>query len=427
MSSKLPTRAPTPVLARVLTACQACDAPGLVTLFSLGNIPPINAFPDRSELAHEQSYPLDLAYCPACNLVQLRHIVPPDELFSHYLHLSSASTSNEQHLHDVADVIRSHHTITPATRILDIGSNDGTLLSYFQADTAHLLGVDPAKNLLPLSQARGITTIPQFLTPAVAATLAVSPGPFDIVLALNVVAHTPGLIDLLTSIHTTLAPGGTFMIEAAYVLDTVLQGEFDTIYHEHVYCFSLHALQAALARAGLTVTDAQKIPTQGGSIRVFAKRQADNPTIESSVAELLREEKDRGLTSLATYTAVSERVTEFIRRMRKLIDDTKVTHGPLVGLGAPARGVVILNTCQIGTDDLAYVVDDTPLKQGRYVPGVHVPITSWQALAAKPARAFMLLSWNYEKEIMAKLRHYITQGLVIVPFPSLHTIRIEDK
>ena len=404
--------------------CMACGTPGVQLLFSLGAMPPVNAFLEVSALSEEKAYPLDLFYCPSCTLVQLGATVPPEELFSHYLHLSSASRSNIQHLNDVAHTITERFHVNKNTRILEVGSNDGTLLAQFLGTAGAMLGIDPAKNLLQLSQKRGVETVATFFSPEVADEIVHSRGLFDVVLALNVVAHTPDFIGLLKAIRAVLAPRGMFMMEAAYVLETLLQGEFDTIYHEHVYCFSLHALAVAYKRVGLAIVDVEKIPTQGGSLRVFARRQEDSYTASASVCKLLQDEKDRGLTEPATYAAVTSKVAQFKDDLRTRLRQVQTQHGHVVGLGAPARGVVLLNYCHIGPDDLAYVIDDTPLKQGKLVPGVHIPVVSWDKLTADQPRAFLLLSWNYQHEIFEKLQRYVQEATVIVPFPQLQVIEI---
>lgn len=407
--------------------CKSCGAPGVKLLFSLGAMPPVNAFLEASVLSREKAYPLDLFYCQSCTLVQLGTTVPPDELFANYLHLSSASWSNIQHLNDVAHMIKERFHVNKNTRILEVGSNDGTLLSRFRGTAGAILGVDPAENLVQLSQKLCVETVATFFSQEVADEIVRSRGLFDVVLALNVVAHTPDFIDLLKAIRTVLASKGVFMMEAAYVLETLLKGEFDTIYHEHLYCFSLHALSVAFKRVGLVIIDVEKIPTQGGSLRVFAQREEDSPTPSESVFKLLQEEKARGLTEPATYEAVASKVEQFKYDLMMRLRDVKAKNGRVVGLGSPARGVVILNYCNIGPDDLAYVIDDTPLKQGKLVPGVHIPVVSWDKLTSDHPRAFLLLSWNYKNEVFEKLQRYVQEATVIVPFPQLKVIEIGSK
>jgi SAM-dependent methyltransferase len=407
--------------------CRGCGERGAKRLFSLGAVPLVNAFVTREEIQGEAKHELDLVYCPSCTLVQLGTVVPPEDLFSHYLHLSSASQSNIKHLEDVANAVRGRLRVGGGTRILEIGSNDGTLLSRFLADGARLLGVDPARNLLPLSKERGVETIVALFSERLAEEIAQRHGQFDGILGLNVVAHTPYVMPLLRGVQRLLAPQGTFMMEAAYVLPTILQGEFDTIYHEHFSCFSLHALVSAFARAGLVAVDVERIPTQGGSLRVFAQRAEDAPAPRESVARVLREESELGVTDPSVYEAVASKVARFKHQLRGVVNELQRAHGPLIGLGAPARGVVILNTCELGPGELAFVIDDTALKQGRYVPGVHVPVRGWESLGDAEHhgdRAFLMLSWNYRDEILGKLRRHVASARVIVPFPRLEIVDV---
>src|SRR3989344_552646 len=222
--------------------CKVCTTGKLKRFLELGNIPPVNAFLDEREISAEKSYPLNLCYCTSCLLVQLEEIVDPNELFSNYLHLSSSSPGNVNHLSQVADILYSRFKIDRNTKILEIGSNDGTLLSFLKKHTDNVLGVDPAKNLVELSAKINVETLPVFFNTSTVNDIINDKGKFDIVVALNVIPHTPDVVDLLKGVKKILKPMGTLVMEGAYALETILQGEFDTIYHEHVYSFSLHSL-----------------------------------------------------------------------------------------------------------------------------------------------------------------------------------------
>jgi hypothetical protein len=208
-------------------------------------------------------------------------------------------------------------------------------------------------------------------------------------------------------------------MEAVDVLATIRRGAFDTVYHEHVYCYSLTSLQSLLERAGLAVVDVERIPTQGGSLRVYAQHAEGHQPPSRSVGRLLAEEEAAGVRDASMYEQVGERVRRFKPAFRQALSDLRSRHGRVFGLGCPARGVVILNYCEIGPDLVEAVIDDTPLKQGRLAPGVHIPVISWEALAAGPRpSAYVLLSWNYEKEMLAKLSRWVSDAEVLVPFPE---------
>ncbi|MBX4212081.1 class I SAM-dependent methyltransferase [Candidatus Pacearchaeota archaeon] len=404
--------------------CRACGEGTLKRFLELGGMPPVNAFLDESEIQKEKKYPLNLAYCPKCLLVQIEEIVPPEELFSNYLHLSSASVSNINHLKDVADTLNKRFDITSDTSILEIGSNDATLLGFLKQHTDNLLGVDPAKNLAQLSREKGIETLTDFFNTRTAEEIVKTQGLFDIIVALNVIPHTPDVVDLLRGVKKTLSPDGTLVMEGAYALETVLQGEFDTIYHEHVYSFSLHSLISTFDRAGLKIVDVEKIPTQGGSLRIFAKRKEDAGEHSKEMISILDEEKEKGLNNRAIYDQVENKVKNFKTQLKQIIENEKRSYGKLIALGSPARGIVITNYCKIGKDDIDYMIDDTPLKQGKYSPGMHVPIKSWNALDRNEKRTFLLLSWNYKDHLIKKLKENVESARVIIPFPKLEVQEI---
>ena len=218
--------------------CKSCGYESLNRFLELGNIPPVNAFILPEEIESERAYPLNLAYCPNCFLVQLEEIVPPGALFRNYLHLSAGSQTNVNHLQEVADYLSKRFNITNNTKVLEIGSNDGTLLEFLKKYTPNVVGVDPAKNLIRRNEEKGIDYIPEFFTTSTASQIASSRGKFDLIVALNVIPHTPDNIDLLKAARIVLKDSGALVMEGVYALETILNGEFDTIYHEHVYTFS---------------------------------------------------------------------------------------------------------------------------------------------------------------------------------------------
>jgi novobiocin biosynthesis protein NovU/D-mycarose 3-C-methyltransferase len=333
--------------------------------------------------------------------------------------MSSASESNLRHVQEVANLILEKFDVDQSKSILEIGSNDGSLLANFKNIGCNVLGVDPATNLIAASRQRGIETVPEFFSLAVANEISEAHGLFDVIVGLNVVAHTPDITGVLNGVRKLLRPSGTFLIEVAYVVENVLKGQFDTVYHEHVSCFSLHSLVAACKRAGLMIVDAEKISTQGGSLRVYAQRDQDVAQPNDRVTRLLSEERENGFTDHLVYQTVTRRVEDFRTHLRAIVQQMKEEHGHIVGLGAPARGVVILNYCGLDSEDISYVIDDTPLKQGKMVPGVHIPVVGWDRLSGDSSAAFLVLSWNYVDEIIEKLKCYVPMATLMVPFPEL--------
>jgi SAM-dependent methyltransferase len=325
--------------------CGGCGAPGLVPVVSLGSMPPVNAFIDAAGLAAERAYPLDLHFCPRCTLVQLWPVVDPALLYGTYTYLSSASRTNVARLDELAARLVRDLSLGARSKVLEIGSNDGTLLRRFLPHARAVLGVDPARNVAALAEAAGVPTVVEFFSARLGEALAREHGGFDLVLALNVVAHTPDFLDLLAGVRALLAPGGRFVIEVVHVLPTLLRGEIDTIYHEHVYCFSLHALAHACGRAGLAIVDAEKIAAQGGSLRVVMCASGEGAAADGRVAALLADERAAGVDRAETYAGIAGLARALRDGVRTGVRRLRGTAGAdlVIGLGASARGVVIMN------------------------------------------------------------------------------------
>lgn len=404
--------------------CRGCGAAGLTPMLDLGAMPLVNSFPAPGASEPERVFPLALAWCARCCLVQVERTVSPRLLFETYHHLSSASRENARHLVELARFLAERFAISARSRVLEIGSNDGTLLGELHGVAGTVVGVDPASNVAPLARERGITAVTDFMTEEVAGPLLRKHGGFDLVIALNVVAHTPDVHALLRDVARVLAPGGVFVMESVDALATVLDAQFDTVYHEHAYTFSLTSLLPLLAGAGLVAVGAARIPTQGGSLRVFARHAGEAEGVDPSVRSIVADEEARGVRRRETYVRVGERARDFSVRFRQALEDLQGRHGRVIGLGAPARGVVLLNCGRVGPELVERVIDDTLMKQGRMIPGCRIPVAAWDALSAEPKpSAFVLLSWNYEQEVLAKLRRFVTVAEILVPLPALRLVR----
>lgn len=407
-----------------MSACRGCDATGLVPIVSLGSMPPVNAYVDPGDVAHERAYPLDLYFCARCTLVQLSPVVDPALLYGTYTYLSSASRTNVARLEALADQLVADLALGARARVLEIGSNDGTLLRRFARHTPEVLGVDPARNVAALAERAGVPTVVEFFSARLGRELGRAHGGFNLVLALNVVAHTPDFLDLFAGVRELLASGGRFVIEVVHVEPTLLHGEIDTIYHEHVYCFSLLALAHASARAGLAIVDAETIAAQGGSLRVVMQREDAAAAPSARVAALLAAERAAGLDRAETYAPIAGLARALREGVRQGVRALRETADLVVGLGASARGVVLMNYCGLGVGDVDFVVDDTPLKQGRLMPGCHVPVHDWTKISAGTKVAGLMLSWNYRREILAKLAARSPRARVLVPLPALEVVEL---
>jgi SAM-dependent methyltransferase len=406
------------------TACRGCGARPLRPVVSLGELPLVNAFVTSGQEAAERRFSLDVHFCEACALVQLDPIVAPDALFGHYTYLSSASDSFAAHLRTLAHALAGAMALSDASRVLEIGSNDGTFLAELEKTTPHVLGVDPAANVAARAEAAGVPTLVALFDSTLAHQLAREHGGFDLVVALNVVAHVPDVMDVLRGVRTVLKPDGAFVLEVAYVKGTILSGAIDTLYHEHVHNFSLLALEGACRRAGLVVTDASVVPVQGGSLRVVARPDSGAWPVSARAEALLADERAAGLDRFEAYAGVAPRAAALRERLRAAVERLRGERGPLVGLGAPARGVVLMNYCGFTADDVRLVVDDTPLKQGKLVPGCRVPVRGWDAIAPGEDVTGLMLSWNYRAEVLGKLARRTTRGRVVIPLPELQEVTI---
>lgn len=398
--------------------CLCCDSHKIDFLFSLGSMPPVNAFTCKDEKF--ESYPLDLFFCSNCYLIQLGNIVSPDKLFSNYYHTSSASVGNIKHLNDVVEILQNKFLIN-SKRILEIGSNDGLLLSLMQKSGGNVLGVDPAENLLEEVHAKGVSSLVGFFDENFAINMDEKYSKFDTIIALNVMAHTPTFLSALKGIRRLLDKKGIFMMENAYVIDTILQGQFDTIYHEHIFCFSLHSLMFAYNLAGLEAFDADIIPTQGTSIRVFVQKKGAGNKPSKRLNEILHREKNIGIQDIDKFKAAADDIVNFKYTFKEYVKNNR-SKGKFVGLGAPARGVVILNYCGVTSDDIEFIIDDTKLKQEKFIPGIPIPVKNWDALKPLEHHNFILLSWNYAENFLDKLRSMSITGTVLVPFPNFREV-----
>jgi 2-polyprenyl-3-methyl-5-hydroxy-6-metoxy-1,4-benzoquinol methylase len=397
--------------------CLCCGYQNLAFLFSLGSMPPVNAFVEKDET--EEAFPLDLCFCENCSLIQLGEIVDPKKLFTNYHHTSSASAGNVKHLEYVVKILEAK-LLVDGKKVLEIGSNDGLLLSLLKKSGAEVLGVDPAENLYQEVKAKDVSSLVGFFDENFANQMKIKYSHFDTIVALNVMAHTPTFLSALKGVRKLLSPEGSFMMENAYVVDTILEGQFDTIYHEHIFCFSLHSLMYAYEIAGLKAVDAEIIPTQGTSIRVFVQHKDTVSKPSNRMLKILENEIQSGFKSPEVFKKSSQIIEDF--RIKFLCYIKKNNTSKFIALGAPARGVVILNYCKIDSKYIDLVIDDTKLKQGKYIPGLKIQVKDWSALDIKNHHQFIILSWNYAESFIARLRSLGATGKVLIPFPHFHEI-----
>ena len=401
-----------------LPGCRSCGAAGLELVLSLGRTPLANALLTREQLSQpEPLYPLDLAFCPACTLVQITQTVPPAELFADYRYFSSFSDTMLRHARSLVAGLISERQLGPQSLVVEIASNDGYLLQNYTQAAVPVLGIEPAANIAREAEKRGIPTVVEFFGKDLAARLAAEGKRADVIHAHNVLAHVADLNGFVEGIAILMKPGGVAVIEAPYLKDLLDHCEFDTIYHEHLCYFSLTALDHLFRRHDLLIHDVERIPIHGGSLRVtVGKGAAQAP----AVARMLAEEAAWGVDRFATYRDFGTRVGALKATLTSMLAGFKRRGDRIAAYGAAAKGSTLLNYFGIGRETLDFVVDRSPHKQGRFMPGVHIPILAPERLLEEMPDEVLLLTWNFADEILEQQKTYRQLGgRFIIPVPDV--------
>jgi hypothetical protein len=388
---------------------------------SLGWTPLANGLLTADQLAQpEPTYPLDLAFCPHCALVQITETVPPDKLFTDYVYFSSFSDTAVLSAKELAQRLATRRSLGPSSLVVEIASNDGYLLQHYRDLGVPVLGIEPSDNIAQVAELKGVRTRCAFFGRRLAEELRAEGFRADVVHANNVLAHVADLNGVVAGLATMLGPNSIAIVEVPYVRDLVEKCEFDTIYHEHLCYFSLAALDPLFARHGLQVSDVEKIPLHGGSLRLFVTARGE-PT--SAVVHDLRDaERAAGMLELAFYRDLSARTETLRGELVPLLRRLKSKGMRLAAYGASAKGSTLLNVFGIGADVLDFVVDRSTVKQGRFTPGTHLPILPPEALIERRPDYVLLLTWNFADEILAQQAAYRHQGgqfIIPVPLPRV--------
>ncbi len=402
----------------VVERCQVCDNPDLKPALFLGYLPPVNQMRLLGERPHEQpAYPAQLLYCPRCQLVQLGLIVDPEILFPpEYPYTSGTTRILRENFAELYQECQTVLPLTEASLVIDIGSNDGTLLSNFKNGGHRVLGIEPSQ-IGELANERDIPTIISFFTQAAAERVRVEHGPATLITATNVFAHIENIHNIVDSILLLLAEDGVFVSESHYLVSLLETLQYDTIYHEHLRYYSLHSLQYLLNMHGLEVFHVKRIPTHGGSVRVYAAR-IGRYAVRPSVAAMLQEEQVVGI-GIERLAAFSRDVMLSKLALYTLLSDIKKGGGRIYGIGAPSRASTLIN--YVGLDDeIVDCVLEVPgsYKNNKYMPGTLIPVMEESRLFSDQPEYALLLSWHIAEELMPKLRQKGFGGKFIVPLPS---------
>lgn len=399
--------------------CRFCKTTLKHQVVDLGMSPLCESYVTEERLDQmEPFYPLHVWVCHQCFLVQLNEYVKAEEIFTEYAYFSSFSSSWLKHAEDYVAMITERLGLKEDSFVVELASNDGYLLQYFVKQGIPCLGVEPAANVALAAEKRGVRTDVAFFDEAKGRELSVRKA--DLVLGNNVLAQIPDLNTFVAGIPHVLKPTGTVTLEFPHLMKLFDENQFDTIYHEHFCYFSLIAVEAILAGHGMTIFDVEELWTHGGSLRIYARHTADaSRPVSERVLHLRQREEAAGYRRIETYTRFEEQVRETKRKILELLIQAKREGKRIVGYGAPGKGNTLLNYCGIRCDFLDFTVDRNPYKQGRYLPGTHIPILDPSRIDEVKPDYIFILPWNFKDEILAQLAHARQWGArFIVPIPE---------
>ncbi len=400
--------------------CRICNSTELVEFLNLGKTPLANSLVDKKNLKKkENTFPLSVSFCKNCSLVQVPHVVNPKILFSDYYFLTSASSPSVEHFKGYANDILKNFVTSPTDLVVDIGGNDGTLLNELKTE-ANVLNIEPATNISKIARKRGVRTINEFFSKKLVKDILKKEGHAKVVTANNIIAHTDTVRELFEGVKNLIGNDGVFIFETHWVRNLVGEGGFDQVYHEHLCYYSLHALQYLTESVGLSIFDVITVPIQGESMRVYVSK---NHKSKPSVKKFLAREKKLGLNKFEAFANFSKKVIENKDKTLKILSDLKAKGKTIVGYGAPAKGSTLLNFYGVGTEILDYVIDTTPLKQGLFMPGVHIQIHAPEKLYQSNPSHILLLAWNYADAILKKEKELRKEGVkFIIPVPIVKIV-----
>ena len=404
--------------------CRFCSSPLRESFVDLGMAPLSNAYLRAADLqCAETFYPLHAFVCSRCRLAQLPALESPKNIFSDYAYFSSYSDSWLEHCRNYVEQICERRSLDLRSRVVELASNDGYLLQYFKQRGIPVLGVEPAANVAEESERKGVPTLVRFFGTETAKEICAAGMSADLLVANNVLAHVPDLNDFVEGMRMVLKPVGIATLEFPHLQNLLEQNQFDTIYHEHFSYFSFLTVQRIFNSHGLRIFDVEELPTHGGSLRIYVCHADSAEPETGAVGKLAKRETSLGYDRPEIYARFYEQVQAVKRNLLRFLIDARESGKTVAGYGAPAKGNTLLNYCGIRTDLLAFTVDISPHKTGRFLPGTHIPIYSPDRLREVKPDYVLILPWNLKDEIirqMADVRSW--GGRFVVPIPQVEIL-----
>ena len=397
--------------------CYICSSTSLTNFLNLGNHPPpLNFVTKERLLDRNEAFPLQVFFCSNCGLVQLGDAVDPKIMFKEYLYTSGISTAFRTHLESFAEKLVERFSPNKDDLVIDIASNDGTLLQFFKNSGLRVLGIEPS-NIANIAKENGIQTVNDFFNETVAKQILETSGQAKIITITNAFAHIKDLDSVMKGVKALLKEDGIFVSESQYLVDIIEKLEYDTIYHEHLRYYCLKPLIQLFEKYNMEVFDCERISSHGGSIRVYAALK-ERFTKSENVQKILEHEERLKLSSIETYQEFARKIHDNKTKLISLLSKIKADGHKIVGISAPARSNTILNFCNINSENLEYIAEKSVLKIGKFTPGSHIPVVDDKQLVSDQPDFALLLSWHLSDSIIPKIRNDGFKGKIIIPLPE---------